>query len=960
LITRSIEDKHPAAPQPTNPRNDQNRAINAAKTHFLRDQASRGRLTAPCGTGKGLLGFWIAQALEARTIVVLVPSLDLIEQGVSAWMSEFLARGQTPEWICVCSDDSVDGTQKDEFVSSIYDTGLPVDTDPQVIAAFLRRHSDKTKVIFCTYHSGERLADAVHLAGETIDLAIFDEAHRTVGLRDNAFASLLDARRFEVRWRLFMTATERVVRFDHEDNVFSMDNEKDYGQRFFNMTFKEAIDLGIISDYEILVMAVSDSEIKQLIIKNRLLNLNHELTEAEARLVATGIALKRVFQQHRIGHAISFHRSIEGAKKFCEQQDKLNDMPPYVNNFHVNGGTSAGKRKQILDEFRTSTSALVTNARCLQEGVDIPAIDCVVFVDPRQSTIDITQAVGRAMRKADGKVRGYILVPIIVPEDIDDVEAFAETTAFRAVMRVVAALSTVDDRIVDELRAIRYGRTPTGRIIHIDGTLPIGLDLRLEKFAQTIDARLWERIGRIAGVYWRPFAEAREFVRSLGFKSLKEWWDYCRSGGKPKDIPIVPHAVYANDGWVNWPDWLGNSRRTPNSGWRPFEEARAFVRSLGFTSTEKWNAYCRSGKKPNDIPAASDVAYANDGWVNWPDWLGNSRRTPNSGWRPFEEARAFVRSLGLKSGKEWEAYRQSNDKSIDIPAAPYEVYANDGWVNWPDWLGNGRSPSNSWRPFEEARAFVRNLKLKSQEDWYGYCLSGTRPNDIPSNPDKAYANDGWAGMSDWLGNGQRAHVSGWRSFEEARGFVGGLGIKSQTEWYTYCRSNNKPIDIPTHPNRTYANDGWVNWPNWLGNGRRSRNSGWQPFEEARTFMRSLRLNSAKEWYTYCLSGTKPNDIPSNPDKVYANDGWAGISDWLGYDWRPFEEARAFVRDLRLKSEKEWRTYCLSDKQPNDIPTHPNRTYANDGWVSWPDWLGNGQHGRPHTNTKPRTDNVQPA
>jgi hypothetical protein len=181
----------------------------------------------------------------------------------------------------------------------------------------------------------------------------------------------------------------------------------------------------------------------------------------------------------------------------------------------------------------------------------------VVFVDPRQSTIDITQAVGRAMRKAPGKQRGYVLVPIVVPEDIEDFEAFAETTAFRAVMRVIAALSTADDRIVDELQAIRYGQVPTGRIIRIDDTLPIGLDLPLEKFAEAIDVKLWERVGRIAGVYWRPFEEAREFVRGLGLKSKMEWRAYAKSEEKPGDIPANPDNTYAEDGWSGWGDWLG-------------------------------------------------------------------------------------------------------------------------------------------------------------------------------------------------------------------------------------------------------------------------------------------------------------------------------------------------------------------------------------------------------------------
>jgi predicted helicase len=203
----------------------------------------------------------------------------------------------------VCSDDTV--TDKDEIVSAAFDIGLPVTTDPREIAAFLRKRSDETKVIFSTYQSGKKLAAAARRAGVTLDLVIFDEAHRTVGLRSNAFATLLESRALKARWRLFMTATERVVRFNEEDEVFSMDdNERDYGKRFFTMAFKEAIEAGAICDYQILTMVVTDREIKALIAKNRLLTLTRKFTEAEARDLATAIALKRTYQKYRTKHAL--------------------------------------------------------------------------------------------------------------------------------------------------------------------------------------------------------------------------------------------------------------------------------------------------------------------------------------------------------------------------------------------------------------------------------------------------------------------------------------------------------------------------------------------------------------------------------------------------------------------------------------------------------------------------------
>ena len=588
LIVRNLKGKS-ARPQPRKPRPDQLRAITAAKKHFIRNKETRGRLIMPCGTGKSLIAFWAAEALKAKTIVVAVPSLGLIQQSVTDWTREFLAKGQKPDWICVCSDDSVGNLERDEIVGEVYATGLPTHTDPKEIARELRRPG-KTKIVFTTYQSSDQLAAAARLVGAKFDLVIFDEAHRTAGARSNTFATLLRDRTFKTRYRLFMTATERKV--DGDVDVFSMDdNEEVYGTRFFTMTFKEAISLGIISDYKILTVAVSDRQVASLIARNRLLNLHRNLDEAEARAVATGIALKRIYKKYGVKHAISFHDSILAADRFRAQQNVLNCLQPRAENFHVSSYKSAGERKLLLDEFKQAPRALMTNARCLQEGIDVPAIDCVVFADPKQSAIDVIQAAGRAMRRSKGKKYGYIVVPIIVPDRMA-FEEFAETTAFRIVVRIITALSVHDTRIVDELRAIHYGRISKGKIIKIDGKVPVGMRMSLVRFADAVSTKLWENVAR---VNWRSFEEARAYVRTLGLKNSEQWRAYCHSRKKPSDIPVTPWLVYANAGWNGMSDWLGTDIHR-RGNWRSFEEAREFVRTLGLKSTEEWWLTAARGK----------------------------------------------------------------------------------------------------------------------------------------------------------------------------------------------------------------------------------------------------------------------------------------------------------------------------------------------------------------------------
>ena len=306
---------------------------------------------------------------------------------------------------------------------------------------------------------------------------------------------------------------------------------------------------------------------------------------------------------------------------------------------------------------------------------------------------------------------------------------------------------------------------------------------------------------------------------------------------------------------------------------------------------------------------------------------------------PFDRARTFVHGLCLKSVTEWYRYCGSGEKPEDIPSNPNAVYEHGGWVGYGDWLGTGRT--RHFRAFPEARLFVRGLQLKSVAEWRAYRGSGQEPEDIPANPHAAYKHAGWVGYGDWLGTGRTRH---FRGFPEARLFVRGLQLKSVAEWRTYCASGHKPPDIPSAPDAAYEGDGWAGFPDWLGAGHARTH---RVFQEARRYVRALALQSVSEWKQYCNSGKKPNDIPSQPDRVYKNDGWSSYGDWLGTGkvnvrqviWRPFQEAREFVRGLGLKSQLEWAGYCKSGRRPPDIPTNPNVVYRDAGWSCYRDWLG---------------------
>jgi hypothetical protein len=583
----------------------------------------------------------------------------------------------------------------------------------------------------------------------------------------------------------------------------------------------------------------------------------------------------------------------------------------------------------------------MTNAKCLTEGVNVPAIDCVLFADPKQSVVDIVQAAGRALRVNEGKKFGYIMMPLIVPDHMELLE-FTESTPFKQVARIVAGLSTQDERIVEELRLKSEGnKASTGRI-EIIGTVPAGFQLYISSFATSIEAKYWERVGQIN---WRNFKEARTFAQQFKFRSEKEWRDFCKSNLKPKDLPANPAKIYKYQGWISMGDWLGTGFvATRARTYRNYEDAKRFVHTLKLKSGDEWKTYCESGDKPSDIPIKPNKTYLNNGWVSMGDWLGTgtlSNVNKNKSYYSFEEAKAYIRKLNLESFYDWETYAKSENRPLYIPFHPERTYKNDGWVSFNDWIGaqNTRKRENKYLEYFEAKKLVHTLGIKSSSDWIKFTHSIDFPNSLPKDPYKVYEHK-WENWDEWLGK--------YLNWHEAKQYVHQLKITSISKWNKFTKSELFPSNIPKNPKLKYQDKGWKDWGDWLGTNLPEKiKITFLSFEKAREIVQKYKFNKTEDWFNFMKSSQSFIDIPIYPNKVYDKKGWISWGDWLGTkkianfnrSFLEYDQAKIYSKSLKLNSVKEWMTFCRLNKLPANIPTNPQRTYKETGWKGWDDWLG---------------------
>ena len=869
---RKFLNKEKFSPVAYKPKEHQVKALNQAVNYFVKDNNTRGKLIFPCGAGKSLTGYWLTQELKSKATIIAVPSLSLVKQTLDVYLREIVAEGKKVKWLCICSDEGI-GSGED-IVFKTENIGVPCQTDPVYIENWLLENKDENIVIFTTYQSGRIIAEISRNLNFSFNVGIFDEAHKTVGSGKKLFSHLLFEENISIEKRIFMTATERFYA-GSKDDIISMDDEDIYGDTFAQMSFKEAIEMELLTDYKVITIDVKKSEIADFIKDNNLVQLNDKWKkETEARSLASMLALRKAMKLFPIKNAVSFHSSIDKAVRNKELQSYITDTYQYtpIDTFTVSGKMPTTKRNIIVKEFADSPRSLITNARCLTEGVDVPNIDCIVFADPRKSKVDIVQALGRALRKKEGKDWGYVILPVVY----DDVTQEIDNENFNEILAVVRGLASNDDRIIEYFKDKKEVGS-SNRKEKIE-------QFQFEVFSDFIDAnqlseqlqiKLWDKLSKFN---WMPFNEARLIVRDLGLNSYSQWREFSKSIKKLSNIPSYPYGVYKNEGWNSWGDWLGTDAiATKYIEFTSFKEARKYARNLNLKTVEEW--FSLKSKRPNNIPSAPQNTYENKGWQGWGDFLGlKNYRGNNIEWLPFEIAREKIRKVGLKTVNDWYEYARTEDLDNRIPRAPEVTYKNDGWKGIGDWIGTFKiaDQNRKYLSFEEAKEFMKDNHINSESEWQVFRKKNKIEN-IPFKLERTYSNH-WKGFPHFFGKEIFA-------YEESKEFIQKFNIKSSRDYFNFVKTKDSVVNLPTVPNRVYKDSGWVDWKEFLGyNIRRTANREYVSFEKAKMFCSQHKINSSNEYKEFLKNN--PNMITENfftskPERVYKDDGWKGWADFLG-------------------------------------------------------------------------------
>lgn len=553
----------------------QREAMDKAHEYFKTND--RGKLIMACGTGKTFTSLRISERETGGDglILFLVPSIALLGQTLREWSASAM---EPMNAICICSDPEVSKKKtkhNDSDAFSTIDLALPASTDPDNILRQFEhiRRSGKSglTVVFSTYQSINVIAEAqdtlLRHGFDQFDLIICDEAHRTTGVTlsnedESAFTKVHDSTFIKAKKRMYMTATPRLYSDDAKSKaaeadavLCSMDDPAMYGEEIYRIGFGEAVERDLLTDYKVIILTLNDRDVPPAVQK-MIAGMRSEIsTDDASKLIGCINALSKQFHgddgvtrqtdPEPMRRAVAFCQSIAISKEItaifnvatdeylgCLPEKKKMQMVT-VSSTHIDGTMSAPVRDEMLSWLKAPSSdnecRILTNVRVLSEGVDVPSLDAVMFLSARNSQVDVVQSVGRVMRRAKGKKYGYIIIPVVIPADVDPNKALDDNERYKVVWTVLNALRAHDDRFNAIVNKIELNKKRTPKIIvgrperhsdedghpfgddddsstdEIDRKVAQQLAIQFEELQSVVFARMVKKVGDRR--YWEQWAK---------------------------------------------------------------------------------------------------------------------------------------------------------------------------------------------------------------------------------------------------------------------------------------------------------------------------------------------------------------------------------------------------------------------------------------------------------------------
>jgi len=477
-----------------NQRDYQTDIIKSAKKYFKKVENKRGIIYMPCGTGKTVVSYWITEALKADKVIIAVPSLYLLSQIYYMYVQ----MNTNIKYLLIGSDFDNENGNKERIVDIKYTT------NDDTVEEFLDKN--EKFIIITTYQSSNILHKISKKLNIKYDITIFDEAHKTCGDYSRKYCKLLHET-IKIKKRLFMTATEKVYKKNEDhDEISSMDDDNIYGKVIYRYSLGEAIESEHLTDYKIIAPFINE-KFSEIIINNNYINVKDKIVTS--RLLMTALLIIKSFNDHeKISHMLTFSNFNNDV---ITLSNLLNNFTKNIKIFILSGNDSMKKRRSVINEFCKSKKAIICSAKIFAEGVNIPIVNSICFIDNKASIIDIIQCCGRPLRLYPTKKMAYILLPTVIEDVNDNVLNISED--FGNIKAVLKALGSIDKRLVEEFKVKdrkNFGGTSNKFTIECNNVLKFGKNIDFKELYKSLSISVYNKYGKNG--WTLKFERLKEFI----------------------------------------------------------------------------------------------------------------------------------------------------------------------------------------------------------------------------------------------------------------------------------------------------------------------------------------------------------------------------------------------------------------------------------------------------------------